>query len=116
VKAAGVRGNENPIFKGSYITMNNLIIKPYRRVYTTTTATVKWGGGSVNGSRSLLLGAQALAMVDLGPVGWEEDDKDYRHRWGLAVDKAVGFTKAKFKDSLTGTVEDFSILAVDHAL
>lgn len=116
VKDAGVRGNENPIFKGSYITMNNLIIKPYRRVYTTTNATTKWGGGSVNGSRSLLLGAQALAMVDLGPVGWEEDDKDYRHRWGLAVDKAVGFTKAKFKDSLTGTVEDFSILAVDHAL
>jgi hypothetical protein len=32
------------------------------------------------------------------------------------VDKAAGFAKSKFKDSLTDTVEDFSIVAVDHAL
>ena len=118
VRDAGVRGKDNPIFKGALVSMNNIIIKPYRRCYSTKGAASgsKWGGGPVNGSRSLLMGAQALAMVDLGPVGWEEDDKDYNHRWGLAVDKAVGFAKSKFKDSLTGTVEDFSIIAVDHAL
>ena len=116
---AGSRGNENPIFKGAFVTMNGLIIKPYRRVYTTKGAASgsKWGAGSaINGSRSLLLGSQALGMVDLGALGWDEDEKDYGHRWGLAVNKAAGWIKPKFKDSLTGTVEDYSIVAVDHSI
>lgn len=120
VKDAGVRGNENPIFKGSYITMNNIIIKPYRRTYSTKGAasgSAKWGAGSdVEGSRSLLLGAQALAMVDLGAVNWEEDPRDFNRRWALMGEKMAGFGKAKFLDSYTDTTEDFSVIAVDHAL
>lgn len=113
-----VRGNENPIFKGSKITMNNLIIKPYVRTYNTTGAASgsKWGGGTVDGSRSLLMGAQALGMVDLGAINWEEDDRDFKNRWALAIDKMVGWLKPKFKDSRTGTVEDFGLIALDHAL
>jgi len=113
------RGPDNPIFKGSKVTMNNLIIKPYKRVYNTKGAasTSKWGsGGTVDGSRSLLLGAQALAMVDLGAVNWEEENYDFNARWALAGDKMAGFLKPKFKDSYTGTVEDFGCIAVDHAL
>jgi len=116
---AGSRGNENPIFKGAFTTMNGLIIKPYNRTFNTLGAASgsKWGAAStINGSRSLLLGAQALGMVDLGAMNWEEDTKDYGSRWGLSVDKMGGFIKAKFKDSFTGTVEDFSTIAVDHAL
>lgn len=116
---AGPRGNENPIFKGAYLTMNGLIIKPYNRTYNTLGAASgsKWGAaGAVNGSRSLLLGAQALGMVDLGPVGWEEDHRDFKARWALEVHKMVGFIKAKFKDSRENSVEDYSIIAVDHAL
>lgn len=117
VKDAGVRGAENPIFKGSYVTMNNIIIKPYRRTYSTKGTSTKWGAGNaIEGSRSLLLGAQALAMVDLGPVNWEEDEKDYKSRWGLCGEKMMGFAKSKFTDSLTDTTEDFSVIAVDHAL
>lgn len=113
------RGSKNPIFRGSKVTMNNIIIKPYLRVYNTTGAAPgsKWGAaGAVNGSRSLLLGAQALGHVDLGPVGWEEDHRDFKNRWALAIDKMAGWIKPKFLDSRTGTVEDFGLTAVDHAL
>lgn len=117
VKDAGVRGSENPIFKGSYVTMNNIIIKPYRRTYSTKGTATKWGAATaIEGSRSLLLGAQALAMVDLGPMNWEEDTRDFNSRFALAVDKMGGFEKSKFTDSLTDTTEDFSIITVDHAL
>lgn len=113
------RGSKNPIFKGSKLTMNNLIIKPYKRTFNTRGAAPgsKWGaGGAVNGTRSLLLGAQALAMVDLGAVNWEEERYDFNARWALAGDKMAGFLKPKFTDSYTGTVEDFGIVAVDLAL
>lgn len=113
-----VRGPNNPIFKGTKITMNNLIIKSYNRVYNTKGAadTNKWGsGGHVDGTRSLLMGAQALAMVDLGPLNWEEEDRDYKNRWGLAVDKMAGWLKPSFKNSYTNTVEDL-LIAVDMAI
>lgn len=114
---AGHRGGENPIFKNSYMTMNNILIKPYNRTYTTRGTATKWGAGNaINGSRSLLMGAQALAQVDLGAMDWEEDEKDYKNRWGLSINKMAGWAKAKFKDSYTNTVEDFAIVAVDHAI
>ena len=112
------RGSKNPIFKGTKVTMNNIIIKPYKRTYSTIGAAAgsKWGGaGTVNGSRSLLLGAQALAMVDIGPINWEEEHYDFNARWALAGDKMAGYLKPKFLDSYTGTVEDFGVIAVDHA-
>jgi len=114
-----MRGGNNPIFKGSKVTMNNIIIKPYLRVFNTGGAASgsKWGsGGLVNGTRSLLLGTQALGMVDLGPVGWEEDFRDFRNRWALSINKMGGWIKPKFKDSYTGTVEDYGLCAVDFAL
>src|SRR3546814_2827026 len=99
--------------------MNNIIIKPYLRVFNTRGAASgsKWGAASaIDGTRSLLLGTQALGMVDLGPVGWEEDQRDFRNRWALAVDKMGGWIKPKFKDSRSGTVEDFGAVAVDFAI
>ena len=113
-----VRGGNNPIFKGAKVTMNNIIIKPYVRSYNTLGAASgsKWGGGTVNGNRTLLMGTQGLGMVDLGSLGWEEDQRDFKNRWALAVDKMVGFIKPKFKDSRTGTVEDFGLHAIDIAL
>lgn len=119
VRDGDVRGSKNPLFRGAKVTMNNLVIKPYLRTFTTMGAASgsKWGaGGAVNGSRSLLLGAQALGHVDLGPVNWEEDTRDFRNRWALAIDKMAGWMKPKFKDSRTGTVEDYGVIAVDHAL
>lgn len=114
-----VRGGNNPIFRNAKVTMNNIIIKPYVRTYTTKGAASgsKWGNtGTVNGSRSLLLGTQALGFVDLGAVNWEENTKDYGNRWGLAADKMQGWIKPKFKDSRSGTVEDYGVAAIDLAL
>lgn len=114
-----VRGGNNPIFRGSKVTMNNLIIKPYLRVFNTLGAASgsKWGsGGTVNGSRSLLLGTQALGMVDLGAVGWEEDHRDFKNRWALSINKMAGWIKPRFKDSRSNTVEDYGVVAVDHTL
>lgn len=110
------RGSKNKIFRGTKVTMNNIIIKPYNRIFNTKGAasSLKWGAsGTVNGYRTLLLGAQALGMADLGAVGWEEEHKDYKSRWGLAIDKMVGFKKPRFLNSYTNTVEDYGVVAVD---
>ncbi len=119
VKDADSRGRDNAIFKNSFVAMNGLIIKPYERVYNTGGAASgsKWGAGSaVDGTRSLVLGAKALAMVDLGPINFEEEHYDFGNRWGLVGDKMAGFAKAKFLDGRTGTSEDYSVMAVDLAL
>lgn len=110
------RGSKNPIFKGSKVTMNNIIIKPYLNVYHTKGAAPgsKWGNaGAVNGTRTLLLGQQALGFVDLGATNWEEEHKDYGNRWGLCIDKMVGWLKPKLMNSHTGTVEDTGVTAID---
>jgi hypothetical protein len=114
-----VRGPKNPIFKNSKVTMNNIIIKPYQRVYNTRGADSgsKWGAtGTQDGSRSLLLGAQALAMVDLGATNWEEEHRDFNAIWALALDKFAGIEKPQFLSSYTNTVEDVGVAAIDHAL
>src|SRR3546814_15673927 len=111
-----VRGGKNPVFRGSRVTMNNIIIKPYLRVFNTRGAASgsKWGAASaIDGTRPLLLGTPALGMVDVGPVGREEDQSDFRNRWALAVDKMGGWIKPKFKDSSYGTGEAFGAAAVD---
>lgn len=113
------RGSKNPIFRGAKVTMNNIIIKPYLRVYNTKGAASgsKWGsGGLVDGTRSLLMGQQALGFVDLGSANWEEDDRDFKNQWALCVDKMCGWLKPALKNSHTGTVEDVGICAVDLAI
>lgn len=113
------RGSKNPIFRGAKVTMNNIIIKPYLRVYNTKGAAAgsKWGAaGAVDGTRSLLLGQNALGFVDLGAANWEEDTRDFKNRWALCVDKMAGWLKPALKNSHTGTVEDVGTLAVDLAI
>lgn len=117
---ADVRGDASKIFTGAVVTMNGLIIQPYARVFNTGGAASgqKWGsGGLVNGTRSLLLGAQALALADLGVPEWNETDKDYDNRMGLAIAKMGGWLKPQFPSSYDGgSVEDFGVMAVDMAL
>lgn len=117
---ADVRGEGNKIFSGAVVTMNNLIIQSYARVFSTLGAAAgqKWGEtGTVNGSRSLLLGAQALALADLGTPEWNEEEKDYANRYGVGIAKMGGWLKPQFPSSYdNGSLEDFSIVAVDHAI
>ena len=66
IVTGGVRGSSNPIFNNGIVTLHGLVIQDYNKVYNTLGAASgsKWGsGGTVDGARSLLLGAQALADI-----------------------------------------------------
>lgn len=114
------RGDANKLFTGAVVTMNGLIIHPYTRVFNTSGATNgnKWGAaGAVDGTRSLLLGAQALALADLGSPEWDEEIMDYGNRQGISIAKMGGWLKPQFPSSYDGgSVEDFGLMAIDHAL
>lgn len=121
IRHAWTRGSNNPLFKGgeSYM-LDGVVIHSLRHVYTTRGAAAgqKWGaGGAINGSRMLFLGAQALAVADLTGGEWnEKNDFDYSNRQGIAYGKIFGLMKPKFHSQVTGTVEDFGMIAVDVAI
>ena len=93
------------------------MIHDNRLVYTTKGAASgsKWGAdGAINGTRTLLCGSQALAMADLGAAEWDEKTFQYRSQQGINIDKMLGFLKPKFYSIYDESVEDFSVVAVDH--
>lgn len=115
------RGDSNPLFKGTghgangfYI--DGLYICEFRHVYNTKGTASKWGGGTVEGQRAMLCGAQALGMADIGMPSWVEKKFDYDNQPGIAVGKIAGFKKPVFRSAVTGTDEDFSIVCCDTAL
>lgn len=119
------RGDENPLFKGTkrggrqgfYI--DGLNIMEYRNVYNTTGAASgsKWGaGGTIDGQRILVCGAQALAVADIGLPKWVEKDFDYDNSPGVSIAKLLGMLKPRWRSSITGTVEDFGVMVVDTAI
>ena len=109
--------DSNPIFTGAMFTVDGIVIMEHDKVYNTTRATSgsKWGaGGAVNGTRSLLLGAQALGFVDVGAPDWVEKGFDYDSQQGINTDKFLGFRKPKFDNPYTGNAdEDFGVIALD---
>lgn len=117
--SAGVRGDDNPWFTGAEVTVDGMIVMQHPLIYNTLGApdTQKWGsGGHVNGSRTLILGAQALAMADLNISDWVEKLFQYDSFWGINVDKMFGLLKPKFYSIYDKSVEDFGVLTVDHYL
>lgn len=117
VQMAGKDGAKSPWFTGGTVTIDGAVIHEDRRVFGTQGAAsgAKWGsGGLVNGSRSLLCGAQALGMADLGAPEWVEKKFNYDARQGISVDKMLGFLKPQFYSIYNKSVEDFSLLAIDH--
>ena len=70
--------------------------------------------GTVNGTRTLQCGAQALGMADLGTPEWVEKKFDYDSKQGISVDKMLGFLKPKFHSISDKSVEDFGVIACDH--
>jgi N4-gp56 family major capsid protein len=125
VQYAQKRGDDNPLFAGTAhggkqgIYIDGLNILEYRNVYNTTGAASgsKWGaGGTVDGERILLCGAQALAYADIGTADWEEDYEDYGNSLGIAVGKIFGFLKPQLFSIHAQSKEDFGVLALDVAL
>lgn len=128
VRHAGARGGSNPIFSGAIVTVDGLVIHEYRHVFNTAGATAgtitnvgwpgyKWGPtAAVNGQRTLLLGAQALGIADLGTPYWVEEDWDYGNQNGISIGKIMGLKKPQFHSIYTGDVQDFGVIAVDCAV
>ncbi|MES2347037.1 MAG: N4-gp56 family major capsid protein [Pseudomonadota bacterium] len=113
------RGPANPWFTGATVTIDGAVIHEHRLVYSTTGAVSgsKWGsGGTVNGSRTLLCGAQALGMADLGPPEWDEEYFDYKTKQGISIDKMFGLLRPAFYSIYDKSVQDFGAIGIDHYL
>ena len=111
--------NKNPWFTGGIVTIDGLVIHTTRLAYDTSGAASgsKWGAtGTIDGTRTLLVGAQALAMADLGSPEWSEKMFEYDSQFGINVDKMVGFVKPRYQNYYSETVEDYGVIAIDHAL
>jgi len=110
---AGPRGTSNPLFSGSMITQDGLIIHEFRHVYSAS----DWGAGAVNGQAVLMCGAQALGMADIGLPYWDEDTFDYGNQHGVSIGKIFGLLKPTFNSIYaSNTVQDFGLLRLDTAV
>jgi N4-gp56 family major capsid protein len=119
VTTAMPRGSSNPFFTGGTLTVDGAVLHEHRLVYNTKGAAngSKWGaGGLVNGTRTVLCGAQALGMADLGPPEWDEEYFDYKTKQGISVDKMFGLLQPQFYSIYDQSVETFGAIAVDHYL
>lgn len=113
------RGKDNPFFTGGILTVDGLVFHEHRLVYNTKGAASgsKWGAsGTVDGSRLLICGSQALGFADLGAPEWSEKWFNYDSSPGINVDKMFGFLKPVFYSIYSKTTEDFGVIAVDHAI
>lgn len=110
------RGNSNPLFTGSSVEVDGLMLHEFHHVYNTSGAASgsKWGsGGTVDGCQILFCGAQALGMADIGNADWVEKGFDYDNQQGISVAKILGFLKPKFETAYAGnTVQDFGVASV----
>ncbi len=113
------RAMNNPFFSGGTVTTDGIVFHEHRLVYNTLGAASgsKWGaGGAIDGSRALLCGSQALGFADLGAAEWAEKMFEYDSSPGINVDKMFGFLKPQFFSIYNKAVEDFGVIAVDHAI
>lgn len=119
VRNAGVRGQSNQLFAGAdSVMVDGMVIHQFRHVPNTKgmAAGSKWGSvGDVDGATSLICGAQALGMADIGNPYWVEDKFDYENQHGISMGKMFGFKKPVFNSDVTGQPEDFGILRMDVA-
>jgi N4-gp56 family major capsid protein len=117
VTTALPRSLDNPFFTGANVTIDGAVIHEHRLVYNTTGTATKWGAGNaVEGSRTLLCGAQAMGMADLGPPEWDEKTFQYNSQQGINVDKMFGLLKPQFYSIYDKSIQDFGVVACDHYL
>lgn len=117
------RGSKNPWFTGGIVTIDGIVFHEHRLVYNTLGAVGadRWGlttdaGNGIPGSRMLICGPQALGMADLGSPEWSEKWFNYDSSPGVNIDKMFGYLKPKFYSIYDKSVEDFGVLAIDHAI
>ncbi len=118
---AGVRGKDNPLFKGEAVTVGGLVLYEHNKVYNTLglASGSKWGAAStVDGAQAMLIGAQALGYAHIGQDSWDESDNtDYKNRIGIAYGTMIGMIKNVFTSNYdldangARTSQDFSVLS-----
>lgn len=118
MRHAQPRGNDNPLFSGATVKLDNLYLHEFRHVYNTSQAASgsKWGSAStIDGCQVLFCGAQALGMADIGMPEWTEKDDDYENQQGIATSKIFGFLKPSFYTQYGAspqTTQDFGVISV----
>tara|TARA_B100000073_G_scaffold347905_1_gene363914 strand:+ start:2898 stop:4046 length:1149 start_codon:yes stop_codon:yes gene_type:complete len=128
VRNAGVRGPGNELFSGSSSLMvDGIMVHEFRHVFNTSGATsgasgnagsngYKWGANAdIDGSACLFVGAQGLAMADIGLPEIVEDTFDYGNQNGISIGKIFGFKKPVYHSDVSGQAEDFGIVRLDVA-
>lgn len=127
---ANERGMKHPVLTGATVTMDGLIIKTNNRVFNTSGAIAgsgggdagklgyKWGAnGAVEGTRSLLMGCQALGYADLWNTAmWYEGKDDHDNKDVISIAQYAGVIKPQFVSTRGGSREDFGVFAVDSAI
>ena len=114
------RGDKNPIFAGAETYMvDGILLISHRYAYTTLGAASgsKWGSdGTVDGARSIFLGAQAVGLVEMQGPRMVTEEFDYKNSQGIACDLQFGMRKVLWPDQYANSNEDFGICVVDHAV
>lgn len=112
-------GINSPWFTGAQVTIDGAVLHETNMTYNTNGAAdgSKWGsGGHVNGTRTLVCGAQALGMFDMAPPKWTEKRFQYESQGGINVRKQLSFLKPEFYSIHDKSVQDFGVFTVDSAL
>lgn len=119
VSNAGTRGPENPLFRGQFADVEDLVLFEHPKVPNTLSAASgsKYGSsGTVEGAQALLLGAQAIGYARIGDPQWvEKGDLDYENKAAVAYGGKglFGLKKAVFTAPYNdNTTEDFSVLSI----
>lgn len=132
VRHGGIRGESNILFSGNESLMiDGVMIHEFRHVFNTSmaAASAKMGSydsngipnGTVDGTRVLFCGAQAMGMADLGNADYIEEVFDYENQYAISVSKILGFLKPQFfptpfSNATSTTVrQDFGVIALDVA-
>jgi N4-gp56 family major capsid protein len=116
LRHAQPRGDNNNLFTGATVKVDNLYLHEFRHVFHTSGAASgsKWGsGGTVDGCQILFCGAQALGMADIGNPEWVEKGFDYENQQAISTGKILGFLKPKFNSIYSAnTVQDFGVISL----
>jgi N4-gp56 family major capsid protein len=119
VGVATKMGTDSPFFTGGTVTVDGAVLHEHRLVYNTKGAPSgsKYGaGGTIDGTRTLLCGAQAMGMADISTPEWFEKEFQYGSQQGINVDKMLGMLKPQFYSIYDASTQDFGVLAIDHYL
>lgn len=139
VRHAMPRSKKHDLFVGTDAVMvDGVIVMSHRYVPTNTGSAIntapsaattgaagvalpKFGAAGANatvGARCIFMGAQALAMSDLGAPYWDESDvHDYGNQPGISIGKLYGMAKPQYLGSYDnpGSAEDFGVITLDVA-